>query len=89
MPGVCEMRQAALYPGTVNEILPPEAVSLPPEPGHDGVSMEEAGRILGRVLWTCSATLWWRADGSCAGLSGRSFRDGADLVREDRERGRG
>jgi hypothetical protein len=44
---------------------------------------------LARVLPVGSTTLWLRADESCAGLSGRSFGDGADLVREDRERGRG
>lgn len=41
-----------------------------------------------RVLPVGSTTLWRRADQSCAGLSGRSF-SGADVVREDRERGRG
>lgn len=40
---------------------------------------------LARVLPASSATRWRRADESCAG----SFGDGADLVREDRERGHG
>ena len=84
------MRQAALYPGTVDETLPPEAVSVPTEREDDGVSMEEkAPRILARGLWASSTTLWRRADENCAGLSGRSFGGSADLVREDRERGRG
>jgi hypothetical protein len=78
----CHMSQMLTVP--IDEAL---AERLRRRAKRDGVAMEEEARkILDRALSAGWTTFWERADQIRASLSGRSFADSAELVRQDRER---
>ncbi len=54
---------------------------------RDGVSIEEEARkLLDRALRSDWDSFWARVDRVREGLSGQSFPDSAELIREDRDR---